>query len=105
MVVANPFRPTFGVSPPVVAGRYDLIEEFRIGLQDGPGAPARASLYLGPRGAGKTVLLNELEDVARAEGWHVVSDTATGGVVDRLVAEHLPRLLADLDPRQSTTRL
>ncbi|CAN5658534.1 ATP-binding protein [soil metagenome] len=105
MATANPFRPTFGVSPPVVAGRYDLIEEFRIGLQEGPGAPARASLYLGPRGSGKTVLLNELEDVARAEGWHVVSETASPGLIDRLVGEHLPALLAELDPRQISTRL
>ena len=105
MPAANPFRPSFGVTPPVVAGRYDLIEEFRIGLQDGPGAQARASLYLGPRGSGKTVLLNELEDVARSEGWHVVSETASPGLIDRLVREHLPRLLADLDPRGARTRL
>jgi hypothetical protein len=103
--VPNPFRPTFGVSPPVVAGRYDLLEQFRIGLVEGPGAPARASLYVGPRGSGKTVLLNELEVVAGEQGWYVIAETATNGLVERLVTEHLPDLLARIDPRGVDTQL
>jgi len=39
--VANPFKPSFGVSPPLLVGRDGLIEEFVEGLQDGPGAAAR----------------------------------------------------------------
>ena len=65
----NPFRPTFGVSPHVLAGRDRLLADFELALAEGPGSPYRAILVSGARGIGKTVLLNELEDVARGLGW------------------------------------
>jgi hypothetical protein len=40
----NPFTPTFGVSPPLLAGRSELLEEFAAALEDGPGAPGRMTL-------------------------------------------------------------
>ena len=79
MIAKNPFTPTFGTSPPLLVGRDPLIEEFADALEDGPGAPGRATLYTGARGSGKTVLLNEVEDRAQAAGWLVVSETATPG--------------------------
>ena len=60
MPTPNPFRPSFGVSPRVLAGREDVIEEFDIGLDEGPGSPMRSVLVSGARGIGKTVLLGEL---------------------------------------------
>ena len=43
-MTANPFKPSFGVSPPVLAGRDGLIEEFVEGLEDGPARlPGRRS--------------------------------------------------------------
>ncbi|MFT3852152.1 MAG: ATP-binding protein [Ilumatobacteraceae bacterium] len=99
MASANPFRPSFGNSPPVLAGRDELIEQFAEALDDGPGAPGRATLYTGARGTGKTVMLNEVADVARQRGWLVVEETASPGVVTRLVTQHLPALLTELDPR------
>jgi AAA ATPase domain len=104
-VARNPFTPTFGVSPPLLAGRSDLLEEFAAALEDGPGAPGRMTLYTGARGTGKTVMLNEVEDVARQQGWRVVSETATAGLVSRLAGEHLPLLLAEIDPGATTSRL
>lgn len=56
-----PSTPTFGASPPILAGRGELIEEFGGALEDGPGAPGRATIYSGARGTGKTVLLNAVE--------------------------------------------
>jgi len=103
--VANPFTPTFGVSPPVLAGRTDLIADFADALDDGPGSPGRATLYTGARGTGKTVMLNEVEDVARARGWLVVSETATPGFVDRIVTEHLPAILREVDPHGDSIKL
>jgi hypothetical protein len=94
----NPFKPTFGVSPPLLAGREDLIAEFDEGLEDGPGSGARATLYTGARGAGKTVMLNAVEDCARARGWIVVSDTAAPGLITRLTQSRLPELLRRFDP-------
>ncbi|CAN5252132.1 ATP-binding protein [soil metagenome] len=101
----NPFTPTFGVSPPLLVGRSDLLDDFVAAIEDGPGAPGRMTLYTGARGTGKTVMLNEVEDLARQQGWRVLSETATGGLVNRLAGEHLPVLLADIDAAGATTRL
>lgn len=103
--MANPFKPTFGVSPPLLVGRSDLLEDFSWALEEGPGAPGRATLYTGARGAGKTVMLNEAEDLARQRGWLVVSETANPGFVERLVSEHLPALLRDVDPDATSSTL
>lgn len=98
MLAANPFKPTFGATPPLLAGRDDLIDQFVEGLEDGPGSTVRATIYTGARGVGKTVMLNAVEDRARERGWLVISETATTGFVERIVKEHLPGLLADHDP-------
>lgn len=101
----NPFTPTFGVSPPLLVGRSDLLEDFVAALEDGPGAPGRMTLYTGARGTGKTVMLNEVEDLARQQGWRVISETATAGLVDRLSGEHLPALLSDIDSDGAKTKV
>ena len=98
MGVRSPFTPTFGVTPPLLVGRGDLLDEFDDALDAGPGAPGRATVYTGGRGTGKTVMLNEVEDLARRRGWQVVSESATPGLVDRLTHEVLPALLAEMDP-------
>jgi hypothetical protein len=94
----NPFHASFGVSPPLLVGRDDVLEDFVEALEDGPGSAGRATLYTGARGAGKTVMLNAVEDCARTQGWLVVSETATPGFVSRITQQHLPRLLRDFDP-------
>jgi hypothetical protein len=104
-VPANPFKPSFGVSPPVLVGRDGLIEEFVEGLEDGPGAAARATIYTGARGSGKTVMLNAVEDRARELGWLVVSETASPGFIDRIASQELPRLLERLDPKAVRRRV
>ena len=48
---------------------------------------------------GKTALLNAVEAKARSRGWLVVSETATPGFIARLSDDHLPRVLADHDPK------
>ena len=62
-------------------------------------------LFTGARGVGKTVLLNAVEDRARGRGWLVVSETANAGFVERLVRQHLPRLLREFDPATYRARL
>lgn len=105
MLGVNPFTPTFGTSPPLLVGRDGDLEDFREGLRGGPGSPERATLVTGLRGTGKTVMLNAYEDVAGTEGWLVISETATPNLLDRITHEHLPRLLADVDPHQTESRL
>jgi len=97
--VRDPFRPSFGVSPPLLVERQELIEDLGDALDAGPGGLARATLYTGQRGTGKTVLLNAVEDEAKSRGWVVISETATPGFVKRITDEQLPALLAHHDPR------
>jgi len=92
--VSNPFTPSFGVTPPLLVGRDDALDDFRIALDGGPGDPGRAILLTGVRGAGKTVLLNAFEDEAHRRGWLVISETARPGVVPEMTATRLPELLA-----------
>lgn len=103
--VRNPFKPSFGVSPPLLVGREGLIDEFVEALEDGPGSAGRATLYTGARGAGKTVMLNAVEDRAKQLGWAVVNETATPGFVERIARQHLPRLLRTFDPEAVRRRL
>jgi hypothetical protein len=101
----NPFKPTFGVSPPLLAGRDNLIEDFADALDDGPGTPVRATIYTGARGTGKTVMLNAVQDEARSRGWLVIAETATPGLLQRITGEHLPQLLTEQDPKATRRRL
>ena len=73
-MVANPFKPTAGASPPLLIGRQGVVDSFVEGLDDGPGAPSRLSLCTGPRGIGKTVMLAELGRQARERGWVVIDE-------------------------------
>lgn len=103
--MTNPFHASFGVSPPLLVGRESVLEEFVEALADGPGSSGRATLYTGARGAGKTVMLNAVENLARQRGWLVISETATDGFVGRITQQHLPRLLRDFDPESVQRRL
>lgn len=97
--MVNPFSPTFGTAPHILVGRADVLDEIRDTFGDGPHSPTRAVLFTGARGVGKTVMLGELEDFVRSQGWLVVSEVASRGLLDRLTRDHLPRLLSDHDRR------
>src|SRR5215218_1220072 len=92
-MAVNPFTPTFGAPPPLLVGRRDVLDSFEDSLAEGPGSPGYVTLYTGGRGVGETVMLNAAEDIARASGFIVISETATAGFVERLTSTHLPKLL------------
>ena len=75
----NPFVPTFGASPPLLVGRDKVIARLDAAFQHGPTHPDYTLLLTGPRGSGKTVMLNSAEAVARDIGWSVVSVSASSG--------------------------
>lgn len=75
-----PFTPGFGSTPPCLVGRDDLIRTVCALLAGDPAGEGGTSVLLAPQGLGKTVVLNEIEDAARAErGWLVVSVSGTDG--------------------------
>ena len=94
MNARSPFRPSFGVSPPEIAGRDATIDALVDGLDEGPAASTRVSLVTGARGIGKTIVLNAIEDAARQRGWLVISETLTPGLLARLDTEHVPQAWA-----------
>lgn len=86
----NPFKPTAGKNPPAVIGREYVLDEFLEGIENGPGAPSRLMRISGIRGMGKTVMLNEIGDLARELGWVVIDETASEGFCERILAAALP---------------
>ena len=104
MAVHNPFRPSFGVSPPVLAGRTEVLDALGEALDVGARHPDFTSLLVGVRGAGKTATLNAVQQQALRRGWLVIAETAHGDLCDRLVAAALPPL-RDGDGRGARPRL
>ncbi|MDO4808281.1 MAG: ATP-binding protein [Coriobacteriales bacterium] len=86
MPSSKPFSPSFGNRPSQLVGRGSLLEEIAQGLRTEPGSRERAVVLLGQRGTGKTVLLWEIADRARALGFVVANPTtSTEGMLDRIV--------------------
>lgn len=102
----NPFKPTAGATPPVLVGRRDVLDEFQESLDDGPGAPGLLQLLSGARGVGKTVMLTELGNVALANGWVVIHETAGREMLSRIgrQANSAREELSARDPSAASTR-
>jgi hypothetical protein len=83
--VGNPFTPSFGSEPLFLAGRSLMIDDVLEGLGNRPGDPNRSTLFVGPRGSGKTVLLAKVADMAQSQGWVAARVTAAPGMAERLL--------------------
>lgn len=80
------FSPSFGNRPSYLVGRETAIQNLMAGLQSRPGSKGRATVLLGQRGSGKTVLLWELADRAAKEGFVVATPTVVSeGMLERVV--------------------
>jgi hypothetical protein len=97
--IKNPFSPGAGAPPPELVGRDMILHDARVLLGRVRRRKAEKSLLLtGLRGVGKTVLLNEMERMALAEGYRTVSIEAhEDKPLGPLIAPHLQRLLFELD--------
>lgn len=94
----NPFRPTFGASPLVWAGRTTVLTDFDRALSGTAGNPDRSLLISGSRGIGKTVLLTELEDIAAQHGWVVLRASAREQIAESLMQSVIPEAIRRLSP-------
>ena len=85
--MSSPFTPDFGRSPTFLVGRDALSVQWAAALR-APGDRLRTALLLSPRGTGKTVMLNEIEDLAAEQGMLVAAvDTSTAGVAERIAEQ------------------
>lgn len=81
-------------------GRATILDSFRGALATGPGAFGRSMVISGARGLGKTVLLNELEDIATASGWIALRASGRADFTRELRETTIPRAIAGLNPPQ-----
>jgi hypothetical protein len=97
--IKNPYSPGAGSPPPELVGRDPILEAARILLgRVKVGRPEKSMLLTGLRGVGKTVLLNEIERLARADDYRTLSIEAhEGKPLAHLMAPHLRSLLFELD--------
>ena len=66
----NPFSPGAGAPPPELVGRAPILEQARILLgRIKQKRPEKSMLLTGLRGVGKTVLLNEIERIAKKDDY------------------------------------
>ncbi len=97
--IKNPFSPGAGSPPPELAGRDDILEQAhvllgRVRLK----RPEKSILMTGLRGVGKTVLLNEIERMAIADGYRtILVEAHENKPLALLLVPHLRRILFDLD--------
>lgn len=97
--IKNPFAPGAGAPPPELVGREPILDHARILLGRVKNKRPEKSLMLtGLRGVGKTVLLNEMERMARNDDYRTVSVEAhENKSLGPLVAPHLRQTLYELD--------
>jgi hypothetical protein len=97
--ISNPFSPGAGAPPPELAGRDGILEQARVLLgRVRARRPEKSLLLTGLRGVGKTVLLNEIERLARDGGYRtILVEAHEGKPLAVLLAPHLRRLLFELD--------
>jgi Holliday junction resolvasome RuvABC ATP-dependent DNA helicase subunit len=83
----NPFTPTFGSEPIFLAGREQIMQDVLQGLENRPGDPNRSTIFVGPRGSGKTVLLARIAEEATQLGWVAARVTAVPGMLERILEQ------------------
>lgn len=86
--IKNPYAPGAGTRPPELAGRQDVLNAADVAFKRvAISRPERSMIMVGLRGVGKTVMLNELQQMAEDNGFLAVSVEAHEG-------KSLPELLA-----------
>ena len=101
----NPFAPGAGTRPPALAGREDILKTAKISMQRvQAGRHARSFIFIGLRGVGKTVLLNEVQNIAEELGCKSLHIEAHDGKsLPELLVPGLRMLLLSLDTMAKAT--
>ncbi len=97
--IKNPFSPGAGSPPPELVGRDPIFEQARVLLGRIKIKRSEKSMLLtGLRGVGKTVLLNEIERLAKADGYRSITIEAhEDKPLGLLIVPNLRTLLYDLN--------
>lgn len=69
--VRNPYAPGAGTPPPILAGRDEILAKAKLALERVKiGRSEKSFIAVGLRGVGKTVIMNEVQNVAEESGYH-----------------------------------
>lgn len=97
--IKNPFSPGAGSPPPELVGRDPILEQARVLLGRIKIKRSEKSMLLtGLRGVGKTVLLNEIERLAKSDGYRsIFIEAHEDKPLGPLIVPNLRTLLYDLN--------
>lgn len=105
--VRNPYTPNAGARPDVIVGREEQTQAFEVLLHRlERGRTSQSLIITGLRGVGKTVLLNELGEIATKRSWEVVEIEASkydDAAFRRTLASKLKAALLKISPRSRWT--
>lgn len=99
----NPFTPSFGTLPVVLVGRDDVLRGIEPIFTRFDKRDIHWATHLrAHRGAGKTVLLDQIQDLATSSGWWVLQEDAGSGppLPARIINRGLARLAEGDPPRR-----
>lgn len=92
MSTPSPYRPGFATQPPLLAGRQHLVQLVETAVRTSGNRRQSFQVLYGPRGVGKTVLLDRYAAIAIERKWAVVRHEARspgdpiGAIVEQLHA-------------------
>ncbi len=103
--VQNPFSPGAGAPPPELVGRSQILEQARVLFgRVIAGKPEKSVILTGLRGVGKTVLLNEMKELANDAGYReVFIEAPEEKSLGDMLAPAFRTLLFDLDRMQGVS--
>lgn len=92
------FVPSFGNRPKHLVGRDQILSQIEMSLKSVPGSRERALFIMGQRGSGKTVLLLEIAERAKKEGFIVTDPTIVSSGMHNRIIEKLIEECSDYIP-------
>lgn len=92
----SPFTPGYGKQPLVFGGHEDVVTELSGVFSSFDFGENHSILISGLRGAGKTSMLGLLQREAADNGWFVIADDASTGLMHRVTTATIPRLMQEL---------
>ena len=102
----NPFSPGAGSPPPELAGRKPILDRARIALgRIKNGKSEKSFLLVGLRGVGKTVLLNEIQNIAETDKYKsIFVEAHENKSLAALLLPPLRQILFALDRMESVSQ-
>ena len=102
---SNPYAPGAGTRPPELAGRESILKDARVTIQRiHAGRSSKSFIFIGLRGVGKTVLLNEVQRIAEELDCKTIHIEAHDGkTLPQLLVPPLKHVLLSLDNMAKAT--